>query len=344
MKPKRAQYILSIIIFSLTLGFWIFQLLEIVAIEQFNRSENYLGSIGIYLFSWFFIFLSVNFLAWLNFRFVFLSYKNSFLPTFLFISIELALMALVFKLLQWNTHNEAELMKDNLSVTLFIALYFLAFCWILELIHIKRRQGKVLQQKERAELMLLQSQLNPHFLFNALNTTYSTAIAEDSPKTAQQILQISDLMRFALDKSNMDFISMEDEIGFLEKYIQLQKDRFHHFGDEGIQIQINWDEIEVPISPMLIQPFLENAFKFTHFGLIGKGAKLNLELIIESGQLKLIVENSYLENQIKENKGTGKGIQLVRQRLETLYPHKHHLLITNSINNYKVFLRIDLKK
>ncbi|WP_332913764.1 histidine kinase [Algoriphagus boritolerans] len=81
----------------------------------------------------------------------------------------------------------------------------------------KKRQRQLTQEKDRAELKLLQSQLNPHFLFNALNTTYSTAISEESTKTAAQILQLADMMRFAIEKSKLDFISVEEEISFFGK-------------------------------------------------------------------------------------------------------------------------------
>ncbi|TVP51173.1 MAG: hypothetical protein EA341_05895, partial [Mongoliibacter sp.] len=243
---------------------------------------------------------------------------------------------------QWLSQYEPDVMKENLILTLVIALYFLAFTWFFDMIETKKNQAKLIQQKERAELSLLQSQLNPHFLFNALNTSYSTAISEGSEKAANQILQLSELMRFALEKSKIDYIQMSDEIGFLEKYIELQKSRFHHLGTANVQIRINWDGIEVKISPMLIQPFLENAFKFTALNRPSEKPVLLVDLKVEEGKLVLNVDNSYIGQHVQENKGTGNGIHLVRQRLKSLYPQKHDLEIIDMGDVFKVFLKIDL--
>lgn len=344
MKSRKKGYWYSLIIFLAVSAYWLFRTWKLISFELVEGEDHYLGNLMLYLLSWFFVFLIVNLLAYFNFRYVFLRWREFQINGFVFWTVELGILALFFEFLQWLSQHELQMMKDNFMLTLIVALYFLAFTWFFDMVNSKRKQDKLLQQKERAELMLLQSQLNPHFLFNALNTTYSTAMSERSEKTAQQILQISDLMRFALEKSNKDFISIEEEVGFLEKYIQLQKDRFLHFGDESIQIEMNWDGIDVPISPMLIQPFLENAFKFTHFGVTREHSTMKLKINIEAGQITLLVDNYYLKKQVKENKGTGKGIHLVKQRLKSLYPQKHHLVITDNGKIFKVYLRIDLKE
>ncbi|WP_194775721.1 sensor histidine kinase [Pararhodonellum marinum] len=344
MKEKRTHIIFSVLIFLLVLGYWLFRFQEIVTFEILETEENYLGSIAVYLLSWSFVFLLINLVAWLNFRYVFLKWKESFFSSISFIAIELILLALVFELLQWTTQGEEELMKDNLTVTLIIALYFLAFTWVSDLIHVKRKQAKLLQQKERAELMLLQSQLNPHFLFNALNTTYSTAMSEGSEQTASQILQLSGLMRFALEKSKLDMISIEDELGFLEKYIQVHKDRYRKKGKDVLNVQVVWDGIEVQISPMMVQPLIENTFKFADFGSESGKVKLEIDLKVEDGELTLVTQNYFSIKHVNENKGTGQGIQLVKQRLKSIYPNRHALKIEDDGAAFKVFLKINLKE
>lgn len=343
MKPKHGIYWLSLLIFLGLAFYWAYRIWELISVELADGEENYLGSLLLYLFSWVFIFLVVNLFAWINFKYLYSKWRESNLSGLVFWSVELSVLAIVFELLQLLSQYEPEIMKDNFILTMVIAFYFLAFTWLFDMIYSKRKQAILLQEKDRAELNLLQSQLNPHFLFNAMNTSYNSAIEENSPQTAEQILQISDLMRFALEKSSKDYISIADEIGFLEKYIQLQKDRFHYFGGEGIQIEINWDGVEVPISPMLVQPFLENAFKFTYFGKEGVDSKFVILLEVEEGKLFLNVENSYFKKHIIENKGTGKGIQLVRQRLKSLYPNKHSLMLDDLENIFRIKLHIDLK-
>ncbi len=343
MNPIKKAYWFSLLIFSALAGYWVYKIWALISFELSDGEEHYLGNLMLYLLSWVLVFLGINLLAWFNFKYLFLKWRGSLFDGFIFWSVELGLFALLFELLQWLSRYESDLMKDNFILTMVIALYFMAFTWFFDMIHSKRKQAKLIQEKDRAELNLLQSQLNPHFLFNAMNTSYHSAIEENSPQTAQQILQISDLMRFALEKSNKDSISIAEEIGFLEKYIQLQKDRFHQFGEEGIQIEINWDGMEVSISPMLIQPFLENAFKFTYFGSPNENIKFGIYLAVEEGKLILEIENSYLEKHVQENKGTGKGIQLVKQRLKSLYPDRHSLAVTKEAKIFKVFLNIYLK-
>lgn len=344
MNSKTGFYWFNLLIFFALILYWVCRIWMLILTELADGEENYLGSLMLYLFSWLLIFLATNLFAWLNFKYLFLKWREFYLNGFVFWAIELGILALFFELLQWLSQYELEVMKDNFILTLVIGFYFLAFTWFFDMIYSKRRQVKLMQEKDRAELNLLQSQLNPHFLFNAMNTSYHSAIEENSPKTAQQILQISDLMRFALEKSSKDYISIEDEIGFLEKYIQLQKDRFYHFDEDDIQIDINWDGMEVPISPMLLQPFLENAFKFTQFGITDEPSKFAILLDVEEGKLLLNVENSYFEKHVIENKGTGRGLELVKQRLKSLYPNKHHLMISEKEKVFEVVLKIDLKK
>jgi LytS/YehU family sensor histidine kinase len=342
MNTIKKVYWLSLLTFLVVMGYWVYRIWALISFELVDGEEHYLGNLMLYLLSWFLVFLIINLFAWFNFKYLFLRWRQSQMSGFVFWSVQLGILALLFEFLQWLSQHEQQIMKDNFMLTLVIALYFLAFTWFFDMVNSKRKQDKLIQQKDRAELILLQSQLNPHFLFNALNTSYSTAMSEDSPQTAQQILQISELMRFALEKSKLDFIRMEDEIKFLEKYIQVHKDRFFQKGKEELDIKVVWDGIDVPISPMLLQPLIENTFKFTHFGLGSEKAILGMEIKVEEGELTLLAKNSFTEKHVLENKGTGQGIELVKQRLKTIYPKRHELNIENDGKTFKVFLKINL--
>jgi len=343
MQSKTTIYWFSLLIFLGLFFYWLVQIWSLITFELAGGEENYLGNFLLFLMSWLMVFMAINLVAWLNFKYLFLKWRESKMTGLVFWSLELGVLAFIFELLKWLSQYEPEIMKENFILMIVITVYFLAFTWVFDMVNFRRKQAKLVQEKDKAELNLLQSQLNPHFLFNAMNTCYNSAIDEDSPKTADHILQISDLMRFALEKSNQDTISIEEEIGFLEKYIRLQKERFHHFTEEGIQIELNWDGVEVPISPMLIQPFLENAFKFASFEGSG-GPNFGLSILVEEGKLVLKVENPYLEKLVQQYKGTGKGIQLVRQRLNSLYPKKHQLVVEDDSNIFKVCLSIDLNR
>lgn len=342
MKSIKKGYRFSLLIFLAVTGYWVYRTWALISFELVEGEEHYLGNLMLYLLSWFLVFLVINLFAWFNFKYIFLKWRESQLNGSIFWSVELGILALIFEFLQWLSQQEPEIMKDNFILTLVIALYLLAFTWFFDMIHTKRNQAKLIQQKERAELSLLQSQLNPHFLFNALNTTYSTAISEGSERTADQILQLSGLMRFALEKTKSDYISIEDEVGFLEKYIQVHKDRFFQKGKENLDIKLVWDGIYVQISPMLLQPLIENTFKFAHFGLESEKAILEMEIKVEEGELTLLAKNSFTEKHVQENKGTGQGIELVKQRLKTIYPNRHELNIENDGKTFKVFLKINL--
>lgn len=344
MKSKATFQIISWIILLAILGYWVLVGLDFFLLEIGNEFQNHLGSISLYLLSWLTVFGVATIVAWLNFKFIFLRWRISKISNPLFFGIELGVLIVVFEFLQWTVQHEPTLIEDNLTVTLFIGLYFLFFAWIADLNYAKKRQRQLMQEKNHAELKLLQSQLNPHFLFNALNTTYSTAISEESTKTASQILQLAEMMRFALEKSKVDFIPIEDEIGFLEKYIQIQLDRFAVSDQEWVRSSVNWDGVDVQISPMLIQPFLENAFKFTQFGIELLEPRLEIDLKVEEGVLNFQVKNSFQQNHLIANKGTGSGIELVCQRLESIYPTRHLLKIETCANLYCVLLTLNLNE
>ncbi|EOZ95922.1 putative sensor protein [Indibacter alkaliphilus LW1] len=334
----------GILLFLGVLAYWLIRIFQLIQVEMSAGDENYFGNLQVFLLSWLAVFFFVNLLAWANFKFLFLKWKERNIPWYLFWGLELLLLMVFFEFLQWTVMYEEEILKDNLILTGVVALYFLAITWFFDLMYTRRKQTELIQQKEKAELNLLQSQLNPHFLFNALNSTYSSAIQEESPHTAAQILQLSDLMRFALEKSKKDFISIEEELDFVDKYIRIQKNRFGSTGEKSMDIEINWDGFPVDISPMLVQPFLENAFKFSEFGPGNQNGKILVRISVEEEELSIHIENTYLKGQLRDNKGTGNGIDLVKKRLKSLYPAKHSLTIKDTGKVFTVLMKIDLRK
>lgn len=195
-----------------------------------------------------------------------------------------------------------------------------------------------------ASLDFLKSQINPHFLFNALNTLYGTAIQENSEKTAQGIQMLGDMMRFMLYDNLQDAIPLNKEIHYMRNYIDLQKLRTE--SSDKIRIDTALDETAChhSISPMLLIPFVENAFK--HGISLIRPSWIKVSLTCTADRLYFDVYNSVhagVEEGLKtdpEADNSGIGLENVRQRLALLYPQRHELTIHQSQTEYFIHLTI----
>ena len=191
-----------------------------------------------------------------------------------------------------------------------------------------------------ASLDFLKSQINPHFLFNALNTLYGTAIQENSEKTAQGIQMLGDMMRFMLYDNLQDAIPLSKEIHYMRNYIDLQKLRTE--SSDKIRIDTALDETAChhSISPMLLIPFVENAFK--HGISLIRPSWIKVSLTCTADRLYFDVYNSVHAEVASDPEAENSGIGLgnVRQRLALLYPQRHELTIHQSQTEYFIHLTI----
>lgn len=194
--------------------------------------------------------------------------------------------------------------------------------------------------KSDADLQLLRAQINPHFLFNALNTLYATALQRDSERTAEGIQQLGDMMRFMLDDNPKEFIPMEKETGYLRNYIGLQKLRI--LSSPLIQIEDNLEEVRSnhPIAPMLLIPFVENAFK--HGISLKEKSWIFIRMECSEDQVFFEVKNSIHPRTDLEAGRTGIGLQNVKARLGLIYPERHVLIIEENKHEFIVKLTIHL--
>src|SRR5690606_6309428 len=142
-------------------------------------------------------------------------------------------------------------------------------------------------EKLNAELAFLKSQINPHFLFNSLNNIYSLAY-QKSEKTPEAILKLSEIMRYMLYESNEEFVMLEEEINYLENYIELQKLRFKE--KVYVDLHINIDQPGHRIMPLLLISFLENAFK--HGVSTEASTPIRINIGVQNGRLHLNAENA----------------------------------------------------
>jgi LytS/YehU family sensor histidine kinase len=191
--------------------------------------------------------------------------------------------------------------------------------------------------KSNADLQFLKSQINPHFLFNALNTLYGTALKGESDKTAEGIQKLGDMMRFMLYENTLDLIPMEKEIEYLKNFIALQKLRIQPSSDISIEECIDIAPIRCKIAPMLLIPFVENAFK--HGISLKDRSWIKIKLGSDGNILNFEVRNSVHENEGNLEYGkSGIGLMNVRERLKLQYPDKHILDIAETDNEFNVKL------
>ncbi|MBV7531857.1 sensor histidine kinase [Chitinophaga sp. sic0106] len=199
----------------------------------------------------------------------------------------------------------------------------------------QREELKV--EKLNAELKFLKSQINPHFLFNCLNTIYSLA-HKRSDQTEHAILKLSTIMRYMIYDANVARVRLEQELKYLSDYIDIQRLRLPK--DIAVSYNVHGSTMDLVIEPMLLVPFVENAFK--HGISYAEPSFINIDISIEVNMIRLIVKNSHFKERVAERGGI--GLQNVMKRLELLYPDDHHLDIRDAGNEFIVDLKLLLKK
>jgi len=215
----------------------------------------------------------------------------------------------------------------------FIAVFTLSF-----MIKIYLRWKQTEKEKSDAELSYLKAQINPHFLFNTLNSIYSLSIEEKAHKTSNSIIELSKMMRYVLNDSHQEYVSLEKEINYIKSFIELQKVRL------GNTINLNYKiEGEITgkkIAPIILIPFIENAFK--HGINPEENSKIKIEISVSENQIHLLVVNDKVKIQTKTTEQSGIGIENTKNRLSLLYPNKHQIIISDTEKNYSVSLSIKI--
>lgn len=201
---------------------------------------------------------------------------------------------------------------------------------------------KVLETALKAkiqELQFLKNQINPHFLFNTLNTLYGLALKK-SEYTPETIIRLSNLMDYILYHSDNQLVELQKEINHINDYIALEKMRF---GDKlNIVMKIEGKTSDLMIHPMLLIPFIENCFK--HGSMIEDQFHININLSIVSTDLVFQVTNSKKENSEHQKSSEGIGIKNTQRRLQLLYGDNYKLQIVNENTTFSIMLSIDTKK
>jgi sensor histidine kinase YesM len=218
----------------------------------------------------------------------------------------------------------------------------LAFQWSKK----GQQLSELAKENIHTELLLLQQQINPHFLFNTLNNIYALCLNKSS-KAPKLVLQLSQLLRFVVYKGGKDKVFLNEEAEYLQDYINLQQVRVHE--KCKFTIEITKDLPELKISPLLLVIFLENAFKHG-IESMDKNAWLTVKLNVTENKLLFYCGNSTVNSHSPtiqicsaDNSEFGIGLTNVRRRLALIYPGKNELTIEHSQSAYHVNLILELE-
>ena len=203
---------------------------------------------------------------------------------------------------------------------------------------IRRRLKRIETEKLNAELAYLKAQVNPHFLFNTLNSIYALSI-DKSDEAPNAVVKLSGMMRYVLQDAEKDFVPLTREIEYISDYIDLQELRWNK--KVKVTLDIEGETDGKRIAPMLIQPFVENAFKH---GVSTDGTStIDVRIHTQGKELDFSVSNKKHRRNISAADSSGIGVENTRQRLALIYPGKHKLQIDDLDDEFKVTLKVVLK-
>lgn len=221
-------------------------------------------------------------------------------------------------------------------------MFFIVTCFSFAtgfLIELQKRalaQQAIEYEKKKAELALYKAQINPHFLFNTLNTLYGLVISQ-SEKAEPTFVKFTELLRYMYAKSTEDRTSIGDEIDYISQYIELQQLRLNEH--TKVDFTHQEDDTSIEIAPMILITFVENAFKYgtsSH-----KDSVVSISIRVENGRLLLVTENPIFPGSASNKEGI--GINNCRKRLDLLYPGAYSLDILETTEQFKIALDIKLK-
>ncbi|RYD56815.1 MAG: hypothetical protein EOP56_10510 [Sphingobacteriales bacterium] len=221
------------------------------------------------------------------------------------------------------------------SHNLFMLIIVIAFSFMLSFYANMR---KMEQERLADEILFLKTQINPHFLFNTLNSIYSLSITR-SDKTPDAIVKLSSLFRYNVTDACKNFVSLEKELKYISDYISLQKLRLSDKVD--LKYVTTGDPLGYEIIPFALIPFIENAFKY---GVNSQeNSRIYISISIANGKLDMQVSNNKVYVEKDDAINSGLGIDNTVKRLKYMYPDHHRLDIKDGSEEFTVRLSIDLK-
>lgn len=265
--------------------------------------------------------------------------KRNWIFYLLMLLLTLAIAYFISKYIEADVFPSKKRWKKSIIPDLFGYVFIVGISCSYRIIVDYLKNQKVIKEREtetlKTELSFLRSQVSPHFMFNVLNNLVSLA-RKKSDKMEPALLQLSALLRYMLYEGIEKKIPVSQEVGYLHDYIDLQKLRF---GDDvEVFFRIKGDANSFFIEPMILIPFVENAFKHG-MGTLEK-PQIAITLTIFDDYIIFEVENDIAPNTDTKDNSSGIGLTNTKRRLELLYQEAHHLSITENHGKYKVQLKI----
>jgi LytS/YehU family sensor histidine kinase len=242
-------------------------------------------------------------------------------------------------LLSFSSHIK-EKIYNNFITHLFLVLAGVAVKLIIDYISLQKQLAEVAREKAEAELNFLKSQINPHFLFNSLNSVYFLIDKSNTP-ARDALHKFSDMLRYQLYECNGEKIPIEKEVGYLKDYVDLQQLRLND--DCTVVFDCAQDVKEFFIQPLLLIPFVENSFKHLSHYNNDKLNEVQIHISRTNGTMQFSVYNTTESARSTElKKHSGIGLENVKKRLQLLYPAQHQLLVKEKEGWFGIELNLSI--
>lgn len=221
---------------------------------------------------------------------------------------------------------------------LFFYFFSISVRFVEKWLEDEKQKSQLEQDKVKTELAFLKQQINPHFLFNSLNSIYSLSISK-SEKTTPSILKLSSILRYMLYETEPSRSSLQNELSVVRDYIELQKLRL----TDKVEVLVNMHgEFEdYMFEPFIILPIIENAFKYGVDNL--NNSFISIDILVDKQQLDLTVVNKVVQRPAMLRKDSGIGLNNIKRRLEILYPNHHQFSSDENNEVFSVNMQIKLK-
>lgn len=234
-------------------------------------------------------------------------------------------------LIFWEDEEDVEPFFSFAAFLYWCLIIYWSARWLFGQIKSTLKQKR---EKTNVELMHLQSQVNPHFFFNTLNNLYGL-IDQDTEKAKNMVLKLSDMMRYSIYDGQKESVTLEEELEYIENYVDLHKTRYQKETD--IKLSHDIQQTGVRVMPLLFVILLENAFKHGVENL-RENAYVHISLTGNQNEVIFSIENNFDPEELSEKEGI--GLNNLKRRLELVYPNKHSLSFSVDNNIYKAQLTI----
>jgi hypothetical protein len=260
------------------------------------------------------------------------SIRNTIIPILFVLVVPYVIIQLLsfFTLVAWS-------FLYSLSLTYVITVFFAVSGFFFCLLEHWSETQKLARENLQSELALLKNQINPHFLFNTLNNIDSL-IKSNTEKASETLVKLSDILRYMIYDTNVAKVQLSDEIRHIESFIDLQK--IQYANRELVTLSVQGNPENIRIAPMLFIPFVENAFKHctdkrmphaVQFSFTIRDNYVNFESVNVSDRTQ----------RMNKDETQGVGLNIVRRRLELIYPGRHELKIKDENNTFSVIFSVD---